>query len=117
MKNGLVLVVDELDKAPVEVTSVLRGLINGDPLSDGPFRRVGASEGQRHPDFRLIALANRPGFPFLGNDFFSTLGDLFSCHIVENPDFGSEMAMLRLYGPDVPQQVLDKLVRAFDALR
>ena len=29
-----------------------------------------------HPDFRLIALANRPGFPFLGNDFFGALGKL-----------------------------------------
>lgn len=27
-----------------------------------------------HPDFRMIVLANRPGFPFLGNDFFGTLG-------------------------------------------
>ncbi len=27
-----------------------------------------------HPDFRMIVLANRPGFPFLGNDFFSALG-------------------------------------------
>jgi hypothetical protein len=26
-----------------------------------------------HQDFRLIALANRPGFPFLGNDFFASL--------------------------------------------
>lgn len=27
-----------------------------------------------HPDFRMMVLANRPGFPFLGNDFFGTLG-------------------------------------------
>lgn len=27
-----------------------------------------------HPDFRVIVLANRPGFPFLGNDFFASLG-------------------------------------------
>lgn len=27
-----------------------------------------------HPDFRMIVLANRPGFPFLGNDFFGALG-------------------------------------------
>lgn len=27
-----------------------------------------------HPDFRIIVLANRPGFPFLGNDFFGALG-------------------------------------------
>lgn len=31
---------------------------------------------QIHPDFRMIVLANRPGFPFLGNDFFGTLGKL-----------------------------------------
>lgn len=27
-----------------------------------------------HPEFRMIVLANRPGFPFLGNDFFGALG-------------------------------------------
>ena len=27
-----------------------------------------------HPDFRMLVLANRPGFPFLGNDFFGSLG-------------------------------------------
>ncbi len=31
-----------------------------------------------HPDFRMIVLANRPGFPFLGNDFFSALGTLIT---------------------------------------
>ncbi len=28
-----------------------------------------------HPDFRMIVLANRPGFPFLGNDFFGAMGE------------------------------------------
>jgi len=27
-----------------------------------------------HPDFRMMVLANRPGFPFLGNDFFGAMG-------------------------------------------
>ncbi|KAK3754019.1 hypothetical protein QZH41_020304, partial [Actinostola sp. cb2023] len=72
---------------------------------------------QAHPDFRMIALANRPGFPFLGNDFFAALGDIFSCHAVDNPDFKSEMAMLRQYGPSVPEDVLIKLVNAFGELR
>lgn len=30
-----------------------------------------------HPDFRMLVLANRPGFPFLGNDFFGALGKTF----------------------------------------
>ena len=38
-----------------------------------------------HPDFRMVVLANRPGFPFLGNDFFGALGDLFGCHAIDNP--------------------------------
>ena len=29
-------------------------------------------------DFRMIVLANRPGFPFLGNDFYREIGDVFS---------------------------------------
>ena len=28
-----------------------------------------------HPNFRMIVLANRPGFPFLGNDFFAAVGE------------------------------------------
>ena len=34
-----------------------------------------------HPDFRMIVLANRPGFPFLGNDFFGSLGKSFFSQI------------------------------------
>ena len=44
-----------------------------------------------HPDFRAIFLANRPGFPFLGNDFYAVMGDLLSCHAVDNPDPDSEL--------------------------
>lgn len=29
---------------------------------------------ETHSDFRVIVLANRPGFPFLGNDFFGAMG-------------------------------------------
>ena len=34
-----------------------------------------------HPDFRMIVLANRPGFPFLGNDFFASLGRFCCCDL------------------------------------
>ena len=34
-----------------------------------------------HPDFRLWVLANRPGFPFLGQDFFAECGDIFATHV------------------------------------
>lgn len=52
-----------------------------------------------HPDFRLIVLANRPGFPFHGNNLFRECGDIFCVHVVENLDVESEVALLRAYAP------------------
>ncbi|XP_062982036.1 von Willebrand factor A domain-containing protein 8 [Elgaria multicarinata webbii] len=126
VKKGHVLVIDEADKAPTNVTCILKTLVESGEmiLSDGR-RLVTNSAGVNgrenvvviHPDFRMIVLANRPGFPFLGNDFFGTLGDIFSCHAVDNPKPNSELAMLRLYGPEVPEPALQKLVAAFGELR
>ncbi|XP_041586995.1 von Willebrand factor A domain-containing protein 8 [Vulpes lagopus] len=126
VKLGHVLVVDEADKAPTNVTCILKTLVeNGEMiLADG--RRIVANSANVngrenviviHPDFRMIVLANRPGFPFLGNDFFGTLGDIFSCHAVDNPKPHSELEMLRQYGPNVPEPILEKLVAAFGELR
>ncbi|XP_054993034.1 von Willebrand factor A domain-containing protein 8 [Sorex araneus] len=126
VKMGHILVVDEADKAPTYVTCILKTLVeNGEMiLADG--RRIVANsasvDGREnviviHPDFRMIVLANRPGFPFLGNDFFGTLGDIFSCHAVDNPKPQSELEMLRQYGPNVPEPILQKLVAAFGELR
>ncbi|XP_048458994.1 von Willebrand factor A domain-containing protein 8 isoform X3 [Rhincodon typus] len=126
VKLGHILVIDEADKAPTNVTCILKTLVESGEmiLSDG--RRIvvdpTSAEGRPdaivvHPDFRMIVLANRPGFPFLGNDFFGALGDIFSCNAVDNPKPRSELAMLRQYGPDVPESVLQKLVSAFGELR
>lgn len=83
VKAGYVLVIDEADKAPAHVTCVLKNLVETGSmrLSDG--RQIVSSpnipqDGSviiLHPDFRMIVLANRPGFPFLGNNLFSTLGN------------------------------------------
>jgi len=94
-------------------------------LSDGRriVSRLAAGDKQdanrivMHPDFRMIVLANRPGFPFLGNDFFGALGDLFSTHSVDNPSTRSEIELLKQYGPHVNEQTIHKLVRAFGELR
>ncbi|XP_026486549.2 von Willebrand factor A domain-containing protein 8 [Vanessa tameamea] len=129
VKYGHVLVVDEADKAPTHVTCILKTLVESGEmiLSDGrrivPKDMMESSGGDVssfipvHEDFRMIVLANRPGFPFLGNDFFASLGDLFSCHAVDNPSIDSELELLRSYGPDVPQEVMKKLVEAFAVLR
>lgn len=72
---------------------------------------------QIHQNFLVIALANRPGFPFLGNDFFREVGDSFACHTVLNPDQQSEILLLQKYGPSVPKSVLKMLTSAFNELR
>ncbi|TPX32182.1 hypothetical protein SmJEL517_g04613 [Synchytrium microbalum] len=137
VKNGYILVVDEADKAPTHVTSILKSLVEDGEmvLSDG--RRIVKKDpmlGQTaitpklnvngleeyivlHPSFRMFVLANRPGFPFLGNDFFREIGDVFACHCVDNPDTESELALLRAYAPDVQEDLLRKLTAAFNDLR
>ena len=50
-----------------------------------------------HPAFRMFALANRPGFPFLGNDFFAEMGDIFAVFAIDNPDQQSEIEMLQVW--------------------
>ncbi|XP_053996012.1 von Willebrand factor A domain-containing protein 8 isoform X1 [Hylaeus anthracinus] len=126
VKLGHVLVVDEADKAPTHVTCILKTLVESGEmiLSDGrrivPSTNTVAQNSNTiplHPDFRIIVLANRPGFPFLGNDFFGALGDLFSTHAVDNPSIDSEIQLLKRYGPNVDENIIFKLVKAFGELR
>lgn len=127
VKKGFTLVIDEIDKAPINVTCVLKSLVEtGDMwLSDG--RKIVSSDSTAdendpkiiiaHADFRVIVLANRPGFPFLGNDFFASMGHLFSCHAIDNPEMESEILLLKQYGPNVDEKFIKKLVGAFGELR
>lgn len=129
VKNGHILVIDEADKASIQVTCILKSLIEcGEmTLSDGrmilPSTAAIKNSNEKehfiltHKDFRIIILANRPGYPFLGNDFFSIIGDLLSCHPIDNPDPVSEIEMLKAYAPNVSEMTLNKLVSAFSALR
>ncbi|GBC05388.1 hypothetical protein RclHR1_00620028 [Rhizophagus clarus] len=126
VKNGYILVVDEADKAPTYVTAVLRNLLEDGQMVLGDGRRIVSSISSRnnkegciviHRNFRMIVLANRPGFPFLGNDFYREIGDVFSCHAVDNPDSESEIFLLRKYAPDISEDLLLKLTSAFGDLR
>lgn len=127
VQEGSILVVDEADKAPthgarypdllcarithrftgcLSVTCVLKSLVEaGDmTLSDGrrivPHDFTGPNTSnviRTHQNFRMIVLANRPGFPFLGNDFYGSIGDVFGTHAVNNPSLASELEMLTQY--------------------
>ncbi|KAJ0396306.1 hypothetical protein P43SY_007156 [Pythium insidiosum] len=129
-KLGRTLVVDEADKAPLEVVCVLKGLIedgemllgNGKRLIDPNKVELEAWRDQEdvivlHPEFRMWVLANRPGFPFLGNNFFREIGDVFASHAIDNPDEASELALLRAYAPGVSEEILRRLCQAFAELR
>ena len=121
-RTGCALVIDEADKAPVEVVSILKGLVEDGELLLADGRRISRhQEGpgiiKVHPDFTLWVLANRPGFPFLGNDFFGEVGDCFSTRIVPNPDLNSEINLLKSYAPNVDHKVLRSIASSFADLR
>eukprot|EP01125_Pyxidicula_operculata_P011635 TRINITY_DN3812_c2_g1_i1.p1 TRINITY_DN3812_c2_g1~~TRINITY_DN3812_c2_g1_i1.p1 ORF type:complete len:1438 (+),score=279.24 TRINITY_DN3812_c2_g1_i1:547-4314(+) len=131
VREGHILVVDEADKAEVEVVTILKNLVDGEMvLADG--RRILSSHRIKfhaninptnsiiiHKNFRLFVLANRPGWPFLGNNFYRECGDLFSIHAVENPDQYSEIQLLKYYDTErvISQKLLSSLTNAFKELR
>lgn len=89
--------VDEADKAPLEVVSVLRSLVEDEDMLLADGRRLTKSVNKSldtgyevltpiHPGFKLWALANRRGFPFLGNDFFHEVGDVFFPLAIVSPN-------------------------------
>jgi hypothetical protein len=127
---GRTLLVDEADKAPLEVVGVLKALVEDGEMLLGDGRRLmtpqrlamepwhdPANTIAVHPEFRVWVLANRPGFPFLGNDFFRESGDIYATHTIDNPDPVSEQALLSSYSPGTPPQILQRLVASFAELR
>jgi len=128
---GRVLMVDEADKAPLEVVCVLKALVEDGELTLGDGRRLlrpsdGAATTNStggdhivwiHEDFRMIVLANRPGFPFLGNDFFRECGDVFASHSIDALDLRSELALLRAYAPSTSEGNIVDLALLFGELR
>ncbi|KAH9931510.1 AAA domain-containing protein [Fomitopsis serialis] len=113
--HGRIMVVDEADKAAEHVVAIFRGLAGHGQLTLADGRRVRRQKEREgdlvvHPGFRLILLANRPGYPFLGNHFLQVLGDNFSCHAVMNPDLHSEMRLLSQLAPDLKEDMIIQLI-------
>jgi MoxR-like ATPase len=121
-REGCALVVDEADKSPVEVISVLKALVEDGELLLADGRRLSRHQDgpgfiKIHPNFTLWVLANRPGFPFLGNDFFREVGDCFSTRIIPNPDLSSEMQLLQSYAPEIHVGIIRSIAASFADLR
>ncbi|KAJ1450677.1 AAA domain-containing protein [Pelagophyceae sp. CCMP2097] len=128
--HGRVLVVDEADKAPADVVAVLKALLEDGEidLADGrrlvahgtepPGRPRDARTIIAHRDFVVVVLANRPGWPFSGRDFYGECGDVMSSYLVDNPPLESELALVQGVAPTYPdREVLERLVRCFGELR
>ena len=54
---------------------------------------------------------------FLGNHFLQVLGENFSAHSISNPDEDSERKLLSQLAPELSQEILGRLVSAFQDLR
>ena len=122
VRDGSVLVIDEVDKAPIEVITVMKSLAEDGELLLADGRRISRhSEGNDvipiHPDFSLWLLANRPGYPFHGNNFFREIGDCFATWVVQNPDLESEVQLLQSYAPSVDYKVIHAIASSFSELR
>lgn len=64
---GRIIIVDEADKAPEHVVAIFRSLAGQSEMSLSDGRRVCSVREKDtdivvHPNFRLILLANRPGY-------------------------------------------------------
>ena len=126
-KFGRILVIDEADKAPVEVVALLKGLIEDRELAlpEGRTLRYKADVTggdlqetiEIHPDFRIWALANPATYPFHGNDISGEMSDVFSCHTVPPLDSESQRRILQRYGPRVASGDIDKIVQTWKDLR
>lgn len=125
-KHGRILVVDEADKAPVEVVALLKGLIEDGELAlpDGRTLRYDSDPSSAdqntisiHPGFRVWALANPAGYPFHGNDLAREMADVFSCHTVPPLDSESQSRILKSYGPNVSDPVVDRIIDIWQDLR
>ena len=128
VKNGRVLVVDEVDKASPELIFVLKTLAENQDIYLGDGRRIISSGSSnivrknendiiRHPHFRLILLANPGVYPFHGNDFFKSCGDSFIPFVMNELDMGSEISLLKSFGPNVDVKIIADIALTFMDLR
>ncbi|XP_022668336.1 von Willebrand factor A domain-containing protein 8-like isoform X2 [Varroa destructor] len=123
--EGHVAVIDEADKAPVQVVRMLHSLLargemqilDGRRIVSKPKELAGPQEIAMHPNFQAIVLANRPGFPFMGHDFFPLIGDAMAVHSIDAPDAPSERALLANYAPNLSAEQRIQLVDLFADLR
>ncbi|KAF8878073.1 AAA domain-containing protein [Infundibulicybe gibba] len=120
---GRVIIIDEADKAPEHVVAIFRSLAGQSEMTLSDGRRVRSTKEREgdipvHPNFRLVLLlTGLATVPFLGNHFLQVLGEGFSAHSISNPDQDSERKLLGQLAPELDDDLILRLVGAFQDLR
>ncbi|MFH1877415.1 MAG: AAA family ATPase, partial [Candidatus Omnitrophota bacterium] len=112
MEYGRWLVLDEIDRAPPGVLSVLNNLLQ--------FKEITLPDGRRikaHENFRVIALMNPPTAAYAGGELSSELEDRFLLHYIDYLEEEEEVEYLSSVAPDVDKGLIIRLVRAANDLR
>ena len=111
-------------QASVDVVCLVKALVDDEDLDldDGRRLRRGSSTDDDsslaiHADFRVVVLANRPVWPFQGNDFLTECGAVFSTHFVDHPDLESQTALAMVTAPSADPRILRAVAAAFADLR
>ncbi|KAK7249765.1 ATPase [Aureococcus anophagefferens] len=119
LRHGRCLVVDEADKAPLEVVCILKALVEDGDLQLADGRRGEADDDTLWIDdaFRMIVLANRPGRPFQGNDFYRECGDALASFKASTTRRSVRGRDAQGDAPAVPDALVTKLSTTFGKLR
>lgn len=116
MTLGHALIVDEGDKAPVDVVCILKALADEKVCLELPDGRRIPDQLKVHRDFRFVVLANRPGYPFTGNDLYRECGEVFACVPIASMDEDSHVEALRA-SVLAPSTLLPTVVRVAKLFR
>jgi len=92
--HGRIILIDEADKAPEHVVAIFRSLAGQSEMTLADGRRVRAVREREsdivvHPMFRLILLANRPGYRKYDLPIYHNPIQYLSCSIPGKPLFTS----------------------------
>ena len=106
------LILDEIDRAPAGVLSVLNNLLQFKEFTLPDGRRIKAEDG-----FRVIALMNPPTSAYAGAELSSELEDRFLIHYIDYLPEQEEVEYLQSLAPNVDTELILRLVRAANDLR
>ena len=112
IKNNRWLILDEIDRAPPGVLSVLNNLLQFKEITLPDGERIKAGDG-----FKVIALMNPPTSAYAGGELSSELEDRFLIHYIDYLPEDEEVEYLSSIAPSVDKDLIVKIVRAANDLR